>query len=39
MGTLLLLALIARIGAGTLVSFVPPDTVPAVSLDPRHLPY
>ena len=39
LGILLLLALIARLGAGTLVSFVPPGTVPAVSLDPRHLPY
>ncbi len=39
LGTLLLLALIARVGAGTLVSFVPPDVVPDVSLDPRLLPY
>ena len=39
LGTLLLLALIARVGAGTLVSFVPPDVVPDVSLDPRNLPY
>jgi NitT/TauT family transport system permease protein len=30
---------IARVGAGTLVSFVPPDVVPDVSLNPRHLPY
>ena len=39
LGTLFLLALIARVGAGTLVSFVPPDIVPDVSLDPRLLPY
>src|SRR5579883_842511 len=39
LGTLLLLALIARIGAGTLVSFKPPDTIPSISLDPRNLPY
>ncbi|MFB2772086.1 ABC transporter permease [Pelatocladus sp. BLCC-F211] len=39
LGTLVLLALIARVGAGTFVSFVPPDVVPGVSLDPRNLPY
>ncbi|WAL61848.1 ABC transporter permease [Thermocoleostomius sinensis] len=39
LGTLVLLALIARIGAGTLVSFYPPDVVPAVDLNPRNLPY
>ena len=39
LGTLTLLALVARLGAGTLVSFVPPDVVPDVSLDPRQLPY
>jgi NitT/TauT family transport system permease protein len=39
LGTLVLIGLIARVGAGTLVSFVPPDVVPAVSLNPRHLPY
>lgn len=39
LGTLVLLALIARVGAGTLVSFVPPDVVPGVSLDPANLPY
>lgn len=39
LGTLALLALIARIGAGTLIRFVPPDVVPKVSLDPRNLPY
>lgn len=39
LGTLVLLGLIARVGAGALVSFVPPQVVPSVSLDPRHLPY
>ncbi|BAZ27152.1 NitT/TauT family ABC transporter, permease protein [Kalymmatonema gypsitolerans NIES-4073] len=39
LGTLVLIGLIARVGAGTLVSFVPPDVVPGVSLNPRHLPY
>jgi NitT/TauT family transport system permease protein len=39
LGTLVLLALIARLGAGTLVSFYPPDIVPGVELDPRRLPY
>jgi NitT/TauT family transport system permease protein len=39
LGALLLLALLAKVGAGAFVSFVPPQTVPAVSLDPRNLPY
>ncbi|MCS6815303.1 MAG: ABC transporter permease subunit [Cyanobacteria bacterium] len=39
LGTLVLLALIARIGAGALVSFEPPKIVPTVDLDPRNLPY
>lgn len=39
LGTLVLLSLIARVGAGTLVSFRPPDVVPGIDLDPRHLPY
>ncbi|MGI0487802.1 ABC transporter permease [Pantanalinema rosaneae CENA516] len=39
LGTLVLLALVARIGAGALVSFEPPDIVPAIDLDPRNLPY
>jgi len=39
LGTLVLLALIARIGAGTLVSFQPPDVMPGIDLDPRNLPY
>ncbi len=39
LGTLGLLALIARVGAGTLVSFQPPDVVPGIDLNPRDLPY
>jgi NitT/TauT family transport system permease protein len=39
LGTLALFALIARIGAGAFVRFVPPHEVPSVSLDPRYLPY
>jgi NitT/TauT family transport system permease protein len=39
LGALLLLALVARVGAGAFVAFVPPRNVPAISLDPRHLPY
>lgn len=39
LGALLLLALIARVGAGAFVSFTPPKNVPAISLDPRNLPY
>jgi NitT/TauT family transport system permease protein len=39
LGALLLLALVARVGAGAFVAFVPPKNVPAISLDPRNLPY
>ena len=39
LGALVLLALIARIGAGAFVSFVPPHQLPTISLDPRNLPY
>jgi NitT/TauT family transport system permease protein len=39
LGTLTLLALIAHIGSGTLVSFEPPNIVPSVDLNPRNLPY
>ncbi|AUT04672.1 sulfonate ABC transporter permease (plasmid) [Nostoc sp. CENA543] len=39
LGTLVLVGLIARVGAGTLISFVPPDVVPSVNLDPVNLPY
>ena len=39
LGALALLYLLARIGAGTVVPFVPPHIVPGVSLDPANLPY
>lgn len=39
LGTLVLLALIARLGAGALVQFEPPDIIPAISLEPHNLPY
>ncbi len=39
LGALALLYLLARIGAGTVVPFVPPHVVPGVSLDPAYLPY
>ncbi|HTX58372.1 MAG TPA: ABC transporter permease subunit [Verrucomicrobiae bacterium] len=39
LGALVALALLARVGAGTLVSFVPNKTVPHVDLNPRNLPY
>jgi len=39
LGTLLVLALVARVGAGAFVAFVPPKHLPSVSLDPRNLPY
>lgn len=39
LGTLILLALVGRIGAGTLVSFQPPDIVTGIDLGPRNLPY
>ncbi|OKH21737.1 sulfonate ABC transporter permease [Hydrococcus rivularis NIES-593] len=38
-GTLVLLAVVSRIGAGALVSFEPPDVVPSIDLDIRNLPY
>jgi NitT/TauT family transport system permease protein len=38
LGTLVLLGLIAQVGAGTLVAFVPPDQIPEVSFDPSNLP-
>ena len=34
-----LLAWIARVGAGAFGRFAPPEVVPGVDLDPRHLPY
>jgi NitT/TauT family transport system permease protein len=39
LGALVLLALVAKVGAGAFVAFVPPKTLPAVDLDPRNLPY
>lgn len=39
LGALALLYLIARVGAGALTRFAPPDVVPGVSLDTRNLPY
>lgn len=39
LGALVLLAVIARVGAGALVSFTPPKNVPSIDLDPRNLPY
>ncbi len=39
LGTLVLLALIARLGSGVLVSFHPPDIVPGIDLNPVNLPY
>ncbi len=38
LGTLLVLYLAARIGRESLVSFRPPDIIPAIHLDPRNLP-
>ncbi|WP_448379988.1 ABC transporter permease [Gloeomargarita sp.] len=39
LGTLVLLAVIARVGVGALDVFHPPVQVPRVDLDPRNLPY
>ncbi len=39
LGTLGFLALVARVGAGALTSFRPPEVVPHISLDPANLPY
>lgn len=39
LGALLLLALVAKVGAGAIVGFTPPQNVPHVDLDPRNLPY
>lgn len=39
LGTLALLAAVARVGAGTLVAFGPAHQLAAISLDPRNLPY
>jgi NitT/TauT family transport system permease protein len=39
LGMFMLLALVARLGAGALVSFEPPQVVPNVDLAPGNLPY
>ena len=39
LGTLVLLAVIARVGVGALDVFHPPLQVPRIDLDPRNLPY
>ncbi|HEY9690502.1 MAG TPA: ABC transporter permease subunit, partial [Coleofasciculaceae cyanobacterium] len=39
LGTLALLTLIARVGADALVDFQPPNIIPKIDLNPRHLPY
>ncbi len=39
LGTLVLLAVIARVGVGALDTFHPPVNVPRIDLDPRNLPY
>jgi NitT/TauT family transport system permease protein len=39
LGTLAFLGLVARVGAGALASFRPPEIVPRISLDPANLPY
>jgi len=39
LGTLALLAAIARVGAGTLVAFGPAHQLTAINLDPHNLPY
>jgi NitT/TauT family transport system permease protein len=38
LGTLTLLYVAARTGSQSLVNFRPPDTIPAISLDPHNLP-
>ena len=38
LGTLVLLCAVARIGSESFVRFHPPDVIPQISLDPRHLP-
>jgi NitT/TauT family transport system permease protein len=39
LGAILFLALLAKVGAGAFVAFAPAKALPAVSLDPRNLPY
>jgi len=38
LGVLTLLALIAHVGSGAMISFRPPEISPSISLDPRNLP-
>lgn len=38
-GLFLTLYVVAKVGVGFFVAFRPPDVLPAVSLDPRNLPY
>ena len=39
LGALGFLYLVARVGAGAMVRFNPPEVLPSVTLDPRYLPY
>ena len=39
LGTLVLLAVVAQVGAGAFEQFQPPAVVPRIDLDPRKLPY
>lgn len=39
LGTIVLLALVSRLGADMMVRFAPPDLSPEIDLDPRNLPY
>ena len=39
LGALGFLYLVARVGAGAMVRFNPPEVLPRVTLDPRYLPY
>jgi hypothetical protein len=39
LGTLTLLAAIARLGSGTLLGFSPAHQIATISLDPHNLPY
>lgn len=39
LGTLVLFALIAQVGAGMFVNFTPPGDLPAIDLHPANLPY
>ncbi len=39
LGVMVLIYLVAAVGAGALVAFEPPEKLPAISLDPANLPY